>query len=44
MWEIVYLGIMPEVRGHGFGLDATRSAQWFARRAASNEWFWPWMR
>ncbi len=31
MWEIVYLGITPESRGHGYGLDATRHAQWLAR-------------
>jgi ribosomal protein S18 acetylase RimI-like enzyme len=32
-WEIVYLGIVPEYRGRGWGLALTRHAQWLARRA-----------
>ena len=31
IWEMVYLGIMPAMRGQGLGLDATRAMQWFAR-------------
>ena len=32
-WELVYLGIVPEARGHGWGEQATRFAQSLARRA-----------
>jgi ribosomal protein S18 acetylase RimI-like enzyme len=32
--EIVYLGIVPEVRGRGHGLELTRHALWLARQAA----------
>jgi mycothiol synthase len=31
--EIVYVGLVPEVRGRGFGLELTRQAQWMARTA-----------
>ena len=31
--EIVYLGVVPEARGRGLGLDLTRHAQWLARQA-----------
>jgi ribosomal protein S18 acetylase RimI-like enzyme len=31
--ELIYLGIVPEFRGRGFGLAATRHAQTLARRA-----------
>jgi ribosomal protein S18 acetylase RimI-like enzyme len=34
--EIVYLGLIPAVRGRGWGLELTRHAQWLAR-AASRE-------
>ena len=27
-WEVVYLGLIPEVRGRNWGLAATRMAQW----------------
>lgn len=27
-WEIVYMGLMPAVRGRGWGLDVVRQAQW----------------
>jgi hypothetical protein len=33
IWELVYMGIVPEARGHGFGLALARQAQWMARRA-----------
>ncbi len=32
-WELIYLGLVPEVRGRGWGLDITRYAQWLARQA-----------
>lgn len=32
-WELVYLGLVPEARGQGFGLEITRYAQWLARLA-----------
>jgi ribosomal protein S18 acetylase RimI-like enzyme len=30
-WELVYMGLVPEVRGRGWGLKITRWAQWQAR-------------
>ena len=32
-WELIYMGLVPEVRGRGWGLEATRQAQWQARLA-----------
>ena len=32
-WELVYMGLVPEARGRGWGLEVTRFAQWLARRA-----------
>ena len=32
-WELVYMGLVPEVRGRGFGLKVTRYAQWLAHAA-----------
>lgn len=32
-WELVYLGLVPSARGYGWGLAATRQAQWQAARA-----------
>ena len=32
-WELVYLGIVPEARGNGWGRQATRFAQGLARQA-----------
>jgi ribosomal protein S18 acetylase RimI-like enzyme len=32
-WEIVYVGLVPAVRGRGWGLELTRHAQWLARQA-----------
>ena len=29
--EVVYVGVTPEHRGHGFGVALTRDAQWIAR-------------
>jgi ribosomal protein S18 acetylase RimI-like enzyme len=35
MWEIVYMGIVPEARGQGFGLAVTRHAQWLASKGGA---------
>jgi mycothiol synthase len=32
-FEIVYVGLIPSVRGRGWGLELTRHAQWLARQA-----------
>jgi mycothiol synthase len=32
-WELVYMGVTPEARGRGWGLEMTRHAQWLARQA-----------
>ncbi|MEX0585910.1 MAG: GNAT family N-acetyltransferase [Pirellulales bacterium] len=32
-WELVYVGLVPAVRGRGWGLQATRHAQWLTRNA-----------
>ena len=32
-WELVYMGIVPEARGSGWGLEATRHAQWLTRQS-----------
>jgi ribosomal protein S18 acetylase RimI-like enzyme len=32
-WELMYMGLVPEVRGHGWGGQITRHAQWLARGA-----------
>ena len=32
-WELMYMGLVPQVRGSGFGLQIARHAQWLARRA-----------
>jgi len=31
VWELVYMGIVPEKRGCGFGLQAVMFAQWYIR-------------
>ena len=33
-WELVYMGLVPEVRGRTLGIDVARYAQWQTRRAA----------
>jgi ribosomal protein S18 acetylase RimI-like enzyme len=32
-WELMYMGLVPEARGHGWGWQMTRHAQWLAGRA-----------
>ena len=32
-WELVYMGLVREARGRGFGLAMVRHAQWMARQA-----------
>jgi GNAT superfamily N-acetyltransferase len=32
-WEVAYVGLVPEARGHGWGLATIRQAQWLARCA-----------
>ncbi len=35
IWELVYMGIVPEARGVGLGLTLARQAQWRAKRAGA---------
>ncbi len=35
VWELVYMGIVPGERGHGWGLEITRHGQWLARQAGA---------
>jgi ribosomal protein S18 acetylase RimI-like enzyme len=32
-WELVYMGLVPDARGRGWGASLTRQAQWLCRRA-----------
>lgn len=32
-WELVYMGILPEYRGHGWGIEIVRYGQWLTRCA-----------
>jgi ribosomal protein S18 acetylase RimI-like enzyme len=32
-WELVYVGLVPEMRGRGWGVEVTRQAQWLAKLA-----------
>lgn len=32
-YELVYMGVLPSARGHGWGVDMTRHAQWLTRLA-----------
>ena len=33
-WELMYMGLVPEVRGRGWGRQIARYAQWLAPRRA----------
>lgn len=35
LWELVYMGVVPEARGRGLGLAMTRHGQWLAGRAGA---------
>jgi mycothiol synthase len=32
-WELMYMGLVPQARGHGWGQQIVRQAQWLARGA-----------
>jgi GNAT superfamily N-acetyltransferase len=32
-WELLYVGLIPAARGHGWGREITRHAQWLTRQA-----------
>lgn len=34
-WELMYMGLVPEARGHGWGLQIIRHGQWLAWRAGA---------
>jgi ribosomal protein S18 acetylase RimI-like enzyme len=36
IWELAYMGLTPEARGHGWGLQLTRHGQWLARQAGAS--------
>ena len=36
IWELIYMGLLPAARGHGWGLEIVRHALWLARQAARN--------
>jgi N-acetylglutamate synthase-like GNAT family acetyltransferase len=36
-WELVYLGLAPEARGHGFGVEMVRRAQWLAHGGGAEQ-------
>ena len=35
LWELIYMGIVPAARGHGWGLAISRQAQWLARQGGA---------
>ena len=35
-WELVYMGVVPQARGHGWGRDIARRAQWLSRGAGKS--------
>jgi ribosomal protein S18 acetylase RimI-like enzyme len=36
IWELAYMGLTPEARGQGWGLELTRHGQWLARQAGAS--------
>jgi ribosomal protein S18 acetylase RimI-like enzyme len=36
IWELAYMGLTPEARGRGWGLELTRHGQWLARQAGAS--------
>ena len=38
-WELMYMGLIPEVRGRGWGRQITRYAQWLARGGTGGTYF-----
>ncbi len=36
IWELAYMGLVPEARGHGWGLAITRHGQWLARQRGAS--------
>lgn len=36
-FEIVYMGLVPEARGNGWGVELVRAAQWLAKRAGRKQ-------
>jgi ribosomal protein S18 acetylase RimI-like enzyme len=36
IWELAYMGLTPEARGNGWGLELTRHGQWLARQAGAS--------
>lgn len=36
IWELAYMGLVPEARGHGWGLEITRHGQWLARQGGAS--------
>jgi len=36
-WELVYMGVVPEARGQGYGIEVVRYGQWRARQAGSEQ-------
>ncbi len=37
LWELVYMGLIPETRGQRLGLDVARHAQWLTRHAGRDQ-------
>lgn len=36
IWELAYMGLAPEARGQGWGLELTRYGQWMARQGGAS--------